>query len=159
MIKQKLMDVSSPASQCTHICLAVHFSHHEIQAAQDGDDIAHFVPTQHFRQDLQVDKGWPAQLCTPGILAAIADEVDTQFALAALNGKVGFTAWWTQGNWRADADGACGQLIDRHAAEPNTFANFLMRTGKNAKPDGKKLLEKGASLKLFNETSRFPSLV
>ena len=103
----------------------IHFPHDEIQAAQHRNDIAHLVPTQQLREHLQVHKGRPAKLRAPGALAAIADEVDAQFALAALDGKVGLPAWWTQGHRRAGADGTGRQVLDRDAAETYTFLNFL----------------------------------
>src|SRR5690242_20731286 len=105
--------------------LAVHFSHHEIQTAQHRNDIAYLIAAHQLRQDLQVHKGWSTQLSAPGILTAIADKVDAQLALAALDSKVGFAAWWAQGHRCACTDRACRQFTDRYAAEANTLLNFL----------------------------------
>src|ERR1700730_5476244 len=107
------------------ICLAINFSQHDVDAAQDGYSIAHFMAAYHFRENLQVDEGWPAQLGAPGIFAAIADKVDAQFALATLQGKVGFAARRAQRDGGARPDGAAGHLIDGNTAQANAFRDFL----------------------------------
>jgi hypothetical protein len=60
---------------CAPYTLPINLTEDKIQTAPNRDDIAHLVTTQQFRQDLQVDERWATYLGTPGILAAIADEV------------------------------------------------------------------------------------
>src|SRR2546429_4998042 len=61
-------------------------------------------------------------------LAAIANEIDAQFALAALDGKVGLTARWTQRNRRASADGAGWQLrSEEHTSELQSRLHLVCR--------------------------------
>src|SRR3984893_19439102 len=107
------------------ICLAINFSQHDVDAAQDGYSIAHFMAAYHFRENLQVDEGWAAQLGAPGIFTSIADKVDAQFALATLDGKVGFAARRAQRDGSARPDGTTRHLIDGNTAQANTLSDFL----------------------------------
>src|SRR5215470_1094024 len=93
--------------------LAIYFTQDKVQAAQNGNHVTDAIPTHHFWQNLQVHQGWATQLGTPGILAAVADEVDAHFPPAALEGEVGFAARGTQCHRRARADGPTGHVINR----------------------------------------------
>src|SRR5579875_2174523 len=103
----------------------VDFTQHEIQTAHNRDHVAHLMAAQQFGQDLQIDKGRAAQLGAPGIFAAIADEVHAQFALAALDGKVGLAARWSQSDRRADADWPSWHLIDGYLTETDALIDFI----------------------------------
>ncbi len=67
----------------------------------------------------------PTRQKLPGILAAVADEVDPHFPLASLDGEVGFAARGTQCNRRARADGPSGHLIKGNAAQAKALVNLL----------------------------------
>src|SRR5579884_559731 len=83
------------------------------------------MTAKQFRHDLQIDKRWPAQFSTPGILTAITDKVDTQFAFAAFKRKVGFSTWWTQSNGCTCGNWATRHLINGNTAETNALSDLL----------------------------------
>jgi hypothetical protein len=54
-----------------------------------------------------------------------ADEVNTLFAHAALDGEIGFAAWGGQRNRRARTDGPTGHFINCDAAQAHAPADLL----------------------------------
>src|SRR5581483_5154658 len=119
-------DLATSSTRCpSALALAIDLAQHNIGAAQNRDDIAHFMPAQQFGQNLQVHKRRTAQLGSPGILAAIADEVHAQLALAALKREVGLAARRAQRDRCARADGTAGHLVDGDAAEADALKNLI----------------------------------
>src|SRR5208282_1981279 len=73
--------------------LAIHLPEHNINAAQDNDDIRNGMAEAHVFEDRQVDKTGRADAITPGRRPAVADEVKAQFTFGRFNAAVGFAGF------------------------------------------------------------------
>lgn len=104
---------------------SIHFPKDGIQAADNGHDIAHLVTSQQFWQDLHIYKGGTANLRAPGIFAAIADQVDAEFASTTFDREVGLPARGAQGDGRARPNRSTRHLVNGDAAEANALPDFL----------------------------------
>src|SRR5690242_9866825 len=122
---EQVKKMKATCSIISHDSLPINLTQYDIQASHNCYYVAHFMATEQFRQDLEIDKGRTTQLGAPRIFAAIANKVDAQLALAALDGKVGFATGRTQRDGRARTDGATGHFIHRDATEADTFVDLL----------------------------------
>lgn len=88
--------------------LAIYFTQDEVQAAQSSNHVTHAIATYHFQQDLHVHQGRALQLDAPGMLVAVASEVNALSPFAPFDSKVRFAAWRGQSYRGASADGTSG---------------------------------------------------
>src|SRR5690606_26142060 len=70
---------------------AVCFSHDEIQAAEDGDDVADHVTREDFGKNAQVDKRGSADFEAVGDPTALAVDVKSEFTLGVFRSEVNFS--------------------------------------------------------------------
>ena len=56
--------------------LPVHLAKHDVNRAEDNDEVAHLPSKQHFAQGRDIYKGWSANMATVWRDAAVADKVE-----------------------------------------------------------------------------------
>src|SRR6185437_13925848 len=76
--------------------LSIHFSQHNIYAAEDHDHVGYAFAQTHIFKHGQIDQAWRANAITIRIRRAVADQVKTEFALRRFNAPIGFARLGTE---------------------------------------------------------------
>src|SRR5579884_3977599 len=82
---------SNAASDNTVIVLSVHLTKHDIDAADDGDDVGYQVSSRHLRKRLQVVERWGSHVEPIRLSATITHEIVAHLTTGALDGTVDLT--------------------------------------------------------------------
>ena len=102
--------------------LAVAFSHDEVEAAQDGDDVAHHVAGQKFAEDAEIDEGGRANFQAVRHAAALALDIEAELALRIFRAEIDFA------DRRLDAFGDEDELVNQFLH----FGEHLVLVGQEA---------------------------
>jgi hypothetical protein len=70
--------------------LAVDFAEDDVDGAEDDHGVGDGVAEAHVLEDGEVDEGGRADAVAVGVRAAVAEEIETDLALRALDAAVGF---------------------------------------------------------------------
>src|SRR5437588_785124 len=105
--------------------LAVDATEYDVRAADNGDRITHLMSTQQLWQNLQIAEGGGTHLGPPWVFAAVADEIVAVLPPAVLNGKIGFSPWWTQGHGHAGRNRSRWHLVEGHPAQADALVDLL----------------------------------
>src|ERR1700687_470694 len=93
--------------------LAIHLAEHDVDGSEDRDHVRDETALEQPRQDLKVHEGCAAHLCAErGGAAAVADHVEPDLALGALDRVVGLPLWALPYVAETRAHRSARQLVD-----------------------------------------------
>ena len=109
------------------ICtLSIHFSHHDIDAAEDNHDVGHGVAEAKVFQHSQIDEARRADAVTIRIRAAVADQIETELAFGRFDAPVGFADRRTKARIFTFGFmiGPAGNLLERLLQDSDALAHL-----------------------------------
>src|SRR3954462_700621 len=75
---------------------SIHFSHHDIYAAQNDHDVSHSVSNAHVFQNSEVDEAGRTNSISIRICRPIADQEKSKLALRSFDPAIGFSGGRTE---------------------------------------------------------------
>src|SRR4030095_21563 len=76
---------------------SVHFSHYDIDAAENYHHIGHGMAETEILENGQVNEAWRAPHVATWVVSSIADQIEAKLAFGRFDAPVGFAHRWTKG--------------------------------------------------------------